>query len=341
MCASQAQAHFSNKKAIWGPAMTPDGHSAFPVYRDLGVSIVQMQLVWRFVALKRPRHASNPNDPAYHWPADIGNTVRQAKRYHMRVLLMVLGTPAWANGGKAENVAPRQTRDYTDFVTAASRHYRSVHMWMIWGETNRRVVFQQAPASPTARHLNAAQRAAPHRYSVLLDAAYGALKRVSRRNLVIGGNTFTTGEIRTGLWVQNMRLPNGKPPRMDLYGHNPFSFRRPSLSNPPSPQGEVDFSDLGRLSRLVDRNLAARHKHLKLFLSEWTIPTAPGDTEFNFWVEPGVAAQWINSAWGIVHRSSFIYALGWIHLADDATTTGGLLDSQGNPKPTYGAFKAG
>ena len=34
----------------------------------------------------------------------------------------------------------------------------------------------------------------------------------------------------------------------------------------PSPGGAFDFSDLGRLSRLVDRNLAPGRHRIKLFL---------------------------------------------------------------------------
>src|SRR5204862_7707587 len=134
-----------------------------------------------------------------------------------------------------------------------------------------------------------------------------------------------------------MRLPNAKPPRMDLYGHNPFSFRTPSLANPPGIQGTVDFSDLGRLSRLVDRNLArSRGQHIRLFLSEFTIPTGP-DSEFNFYTDLGVQASWIRAAWRIVHRWSRIYALGWIHVYDEPPggSMGGLLTAQGQRKPGY------
>ena len=75
-------------------------------------------------------------------------------------------------------------------------------------------------------------RRGPHRYARILDASYGALKRVSRKNLVIGGNTFTTGDISVLNWIKNLKLPNGKPPRMDMYGHNPFNNRPPVLHGP-------------------------------------------------------------------------------------------------------------
>lgn len=218
-------------------------------------------------------------------------------------------------------------------------------MWMIWGEPDRQHNFALSRRVPgRARRLTAAQARAPHVYARLLDASYGALKSVSERNLVIGGDTYTWGDIPVRLWIENLRLPNGRPPRMDLYGHNPFSYRDPNLSNPPSPAGAYDFSDLRRLSRLVDRNLATGNHRIKLFLSEWTIPTSPLDSEFPFYVTPRVQARWIRDAWRIVRSSRFIYALGWIHVYDDPPgrgSSGGLFDYRGRPKPGYYAFKNG
>jgi hypothetical protein len=340
--ASSALAARSDEKAFWGP-LTANGAPEFAVYHDLGVGIFQTDLDWATVAPTRPRNPRSPSDPAYHWTADINFAIRQAARYHMRILLQVSQTPGWANRGRAANYPPLHVGDLADFVTAAARRYPSVHLWMIWGEPDRKPNFASlVPASPTARTLTRAQAAAPHLYAQMLDASYGAVKRVSPSNLVIGGNTYTTGDIPTRLWIENLRLPNGRPPRMDLYGHNPFCFRDPNLANPPSPDGEVDFSDLGRLSRLVDSNLASPHQHIRLFLSEWMIPTGP-DSELNFYTTRAVQARWIRDAWRIVRSSPFIYALGWIHLYDDPPggSMSGLLDDRGRPKPGYYAFKAG
>jgi hypothetical protein len=263
----------------------------------------------------------------------------------MRVVFLVTATPSWANGGRGENYPPTRVGALAQFLTAASRRYPSVHLWMIWGEPDRRANFALVRRVPGRAHkLTPSEAKAPHVYAQMLDASYGALKGVSKRNLVIGGDTYSWGDIPVRLWIENLRLPNGRPPRMDFYGHNPFCYRDPNLSNPPSPHGTFDFSDLARLSRLVNSNLATRGHSIRLFLSEWTIPTSPLDSEFNFYVTLRVEAQWIRDAWRIVRSSPFIYALGWIHFQDDPPgkgSSGGLLDYRGHPKPAYYAFKDG
>jgi len=217
-----------------------------------------------------------------------------------------------------------------------------VHLWMIWGEPSRSHNFR--PLTPARPYfpLDAHQRIAPHLYARLLDAAYGALKSVSPANLVIGGMTDAAASISTVQWIENMRLPNGSPPRLDLYGHNPFSIRAPNLANPPSPAQQIDFSDLGRLAELVDRNLGRpENPQPGLFLSEWTIPTAP-DREFNFYVEPRVQALWISDALRIASQTPYIYAVGWIHLYDELPNfAGGLIQADGRKKLGYFAWRTG
>jgi hypothetical protein len=328
-------------KAIWGPGVER-GTSHFPVYRDLGIRIYEDKLVWSQIASTKPRHPADPHDPAYRWPVEVDQAVREARRYHMKVALQIIGAPRWANGGKPSNWAPKSAYDYARFATAAARRYGSVHLWMIWGEPSRSHNFNPLIKAPRFAHLNPLQQVAPHLYARLVDAAYGALKAVSRANLVIGGMTYTTGEISPQQWIENLKLPDGKPPRMDMYGHNPFSYRDPDLASPPSAEQNVDFSDLGRFSQLVNRYLGRPlRKRLKLFISEWTVPTAI-DQEFNFYVDPSVQARWIADSLRIGRQLRSIYAIGWIHLYDEPPVTyGGLLTAGGTKKPGYFAWKQG
>src|SRR5918992_1415487 len=83
LSAPPAEARYSKKKAIWGPTQV-NGVSQFPIYRDLGVSIYQMQLHWHAVAPTRPRRPSDPTDPAYKWPAEVDFAIREGRRHGIR-----------------------------------------------------------------------------------------------------------------------------------------------------------------------------------------------------------------------------------------------------------------
>ena len=199
------------------------------------------------------------------------------------------------------------------------------------------------------RPLTAAMKQAPHTYAAILDDSYAALKGVSARNLVIGGGTFTTGDISALNWLKNLRLADGQRPRMDLYGHNPFTNRMPDFRNPPLGNGFADFSDLKVLARWVDRYLGrgGRNRKLKLFLAEFTAPTDHPNFEFNFHVTRAVQAKWATAAYRIADRWSRIYALGWFSLYDDPPrpdglqVNRGLITDGGQRKPSYYAYRKG
>jgi len=339
--AAATGAQASDLKAMWGPGIH-EGVSRFPIYRDLGIKLYEDAIPWASVALRRPRHPTDPKDPAYVWPAEVTQAVAEARRYHIQVALQIVGAPMWANGGKPWNWAPIHAEDYANFAVAAAKRYPSVHLWMVWGEPSRGHNFEPLTPAKRSVKLDAQQQVAPHIYARILDAAYGALKSVSRSNLVIGGMTSTTGDISPQQWIENLRLPSGKPPRLDMYGHNPFSYRDPNLANPPSKEQNIDFSDLGRLSKLVDRYLGRPgNPEPKLFISEWTVPTKI-DLEFNFYVEPPIQAKWITDGLHLAESLPSIYAVGWIHLYDEPPTSyGGLLETDGAQKPGYAAWKAG
>lgn len=324
-------------KAIWGQVYR-NGVNQFPMYHQLGARIFEADLDWAQIAPTRPHQASNPNDRAYQWPVEIQQAITQAKRFHMSVLLQIIFAPRWTNRGRGPSYPPVNPADYAAFARAAARKYPSVHLWMVWGEPTRIPNFAITKRVIPGHTLTRADLAAPHLYARILDAAYGAFKQVSHRNLVIGGCTYTTGDIDTQDWLENLRLPNGRRPRMDMYAHNPFTTEDPSFSDPLSPFGDVQFSDLHELAGWIDRYL---RRGMPIFLSEFTIPTAPDD-EFNFFVDPPVAAKWITDALRLSRQWHRIYALGWIHVYDDLpTTAGGLLTANGKRKRSFTAFEHG
>ena len=341
--AGAAGADVTRKKAMWGP-LDHLGVPQMPVYADLGVGIYQMPLFWSAVAPTRPANPRDPQDPAYRWPDTIDRAIREGRSYGIKVSLMVMFSPRWANGGRAQRWAPTDARDFADFVEAASRRYPEVRHWLIWGEPSKAHNFQ--PLKPDrGREVTGSGLRGPRRYAQILDASYARLKRVSRRNLVIGGNTFTIGTIAPLRYIRALRLPNGRPPRMDLYGHNPFSLRKPDLRAPPLRDGYADFNDLDQLARVLDRNL--RRKRIRIFISEFTLPTDHANYEFNFYVDRKTQADWISRALRITRSWNRIYTFGYLGLVDDPEQPNGdqvergLIQRDGVRKPAYDAFARG
>ena len=348
LAAPAACAATSTKKGIWGPVRI-DGVSQFPTYKGLGVGVYNVSLSWADVAGRRPMHARDPADPAYRWPANLDDAVAEAQRYGIRLAVVVMRTPPWANGGRAWNWAPKRAQDYADFMYAAVKRYPSVRYWIVWGEPTRKPNFLPLPDNaPTAKRLTRAQARGPRKYAQILDAAYGAIKRANPRTRVVGGNSFTSGDISPWNWIRNLRLPSGRPPRMDLYGHNPFGTREPDLSEGPIRAGFADICDLDDLARWIDRNLGRtpRGGRIDLWLGEYTVPTAP--SEFAFWANERTQARFLKSALRLTRRWRRIETLNWLKLIDGPVnpenglrTAYGLLREDGSRKPSYYAYKNG
>jgi hypothetical protein len=152
-------------------------------------------------------------------------------------------------------------------------------------------------------------------------------------------------------FIKTIKLPNGKRPRMDMWGHNPFTKRKPDLRKKPLPYGYADFSDLDTLARWLDRWQRRRNGRLPIYISEFTAPTDHANYEFDFWVTKKTQADWLKAALRITRRWKRIYTFGWIHLYDQPPrgangkhgneVHGGLFDWRGRRKPSFYAYKRG
>lgn len=136
----------SLKKAIWGPVMV-DGKSQFPIYRDLGVGICQKTLNWNEVAPTRPAHPRDPADAEYQWPAELDLAISEGRKYGIRVLVQVLYSPRWANGGRAKEWAPRRA---TTRTSSRQRPGATARSGIGWCRGSRAVRRTSCPCLATA-----------------------------------------------------------------------------------------------------------------------------------------------------------------------------------------------
>jgi hypothetical protein len=310
----------------------------------------------------RPANPRNPDDPAYRWSSEYDFAVAQAAARGMKVAFLVKGSPPWANGGKPWNFAPSPTA-YADFVYAAAKKFPSVHIWQVWGEPTRENNFM--PQGATGAGI----------YAQLLDNSYFVLKSLSASNIVIGGSTFFGGFTRAPLWIKYLRLPNGRPPHMDWYGHNPFEKRFPNIKAKPIKLFR-GLSDLDTLWKEVkthyqrkvrikkrkecrNKRFAKRHQKrcfkrkwiyktghpTKLWLSEWSIQTDHSSYVFPYFVSRSDQVRYLNAAFALARRLPYVQGMGWYQLIDYPPTaannpTWGLMEYDGDRKPVFGAYKS-
>jgi len=317
------------EKAIWGPTKLAGGGSSFPLYRDLGVDTWQFTLDWPSVAPTRPARPQDPSDPAYRWPAGLDAAVSEAGANGINVALLAIYSPRWANGGRPPVWAP-STAAYSDFLVAAARRYPAVRRWMIWSEPNKADRLQpNSPTGPTGART----------YAPLLDAAYSALKSITHSNIVIGGMTWTGGEVKPKPFLDDMRLPNGRRPRLDWFGHNPFPFRFPDIREEAISEGYRDISDLD----LFTREVRQAYPRTRLWLSEFTVQSDKPSRDFELVVSRAEQARWLTASYRIADELPSVAGLGWLGLLDEREGPGsanfGLLTAGGAHKPSFFAFR--
>jgi hypothetical protein len=331
-------------KAIWGPYELPAGNaacptpkapcSAFPTYKQLGVDVFQFQIHWDEVAPTRPANPRDPNDPAYHW-GEADTIVQQAAEYGIGLAALIQRAPGWANGGRSPIWAPTTPKSFADFAYAASKRYPSVRRWMIWGEPSRKENFLPMKEDDPR---------GPEIYAAILDRTYGVLKEASRSNKVIGGMTLNGGTVMPPQFLKYLKLKNGRPPRMDYWGDNPFDARYPHLADDPIGRFR-GFNDIDTLHEEIARTYKRGHRKVpKLWLSEWTIVSdRPLQLFSGFFVSRRNQAQRLSAAYEIASRTPYVAALGWFTLLDQTPGEGdarwGLMQADGVPKPAFAAYQ--
>ena len=242
----------------WGPGTLDQ---RLRTLERLGVPLVRFTLRWNEIAPRRPRDAASPRDRAYDWRR-TDRVLRGLRRHGLTPVLTLVGTPAWANGGRAPRYAPPRPRDFRRFATAAARRYPWVRYWLIWNEPNKRLWLRPTKASIYVRHL--------------LNPGYEGIHAVLPRARVGGGATgpkAAAGGVSPTAWVRAMWAAGAK---FDAYAHHPY----PSTpSETPSSGGckncpWITMATLPKLLILVKRHFGSK----PIWLTEYGYQTNPPDT---------------------------------------------------------------
>jgi Cellulase (glycosyl hydrolase family 5) len=284
-----------------------------------GATVMRLLVHWNQTAPRRPAVPSDPFDPAYNFN-DLDDAIRTAQEEDMEVLLSLVGTPRWANGGKASNVMPRRVSDFTAFAKAiASRYsgrydgYPFVRFWSIWNEPNLQLFL--APQFDRQ-----GRSVAPANYARLYAAGRQGIKSGNPRGLVAIGETSARGTDNPG-GVRPVHSPGRfleavarANPRLafDAWAHHPYPFT-PNLK--PTQKVRWPNVTLGSLPEL-EANLARlfKRKSVPIWVTEYGHETRPQDA---FGVPYSRQADYLRQAIGLARTYPFVTMFIWFVYQDD------------------------
>src|SRR4029453_16817835 len=92
----------------------------------LGVNLVRFTIRWDEVERRQGRLNWGRTD----------QVLRGLNNRRIQVVAALVGTPAWANGGRPPRFAPPSGKDFATFAAAAADRYPFVRYWLIWNEPN-------------------------------------------------------------------------------------------------------------------------------------------------------------------------------------------------------------
>jgi hypothetical protein len=290
----------------------------------LGVDVVRFTVRWNRIASKRPQSPREHGDRAYDWD-ETDAVLRGLRRHGIDALITLVGTPGWANGGRAANWAPTSNRSFANFAYAAAKRYPWVRHWTIWNEPNRSTWLRPTTARTYVEKL--------------LNPAYAQLHAVIDRVQVGGGVTAPragSAGVSPVAWIRAMADAGA---RLDAYAHHPYPGR-PNLETPWSPAcascSTITMADLERLDVEVKRAFGPK----RIWLTEYGYQTNPPDIFLG--VEPETQARYTVSAALRAYLAARVDMLVFFLVRDDTADEGwqsGLLTAAGERKPAYGAFR--
>jgi hypothetical protein len=329
---------------------------AFPQLKALHAQVLRVNLRWGgaplAVATRRPEDAADPADPAYSW-GPFDETVKRAAEANIKVIATIVGTPPWANGGKARYFPPKNFGDLRAFATAAAKRYSgdyvppfaedplpAVRYWLAWNEPNNPVFIRPQWKKQGKRYVVASAGI----YAKICNAVFAGVHstKLNGEKVVCGataprGNNRARGTRPSVSPLVFLNALKKAHARFDVYAHHPY-YSGPSEtpSTPPKAPTAVTLGNIGTLLRLLQKLYPGKH----LWITEYGYQTKPPDRIFG--VSYAKQAKYMAQAVAIVRKNPRIDVLVWFLLRDDRRVANGwqsgVVTVGGKKKPAYKTF---
>ena len=349
---------------------------AFPLLQQLRAKAVRANLYWggpAGVARRKPARATDPSDPAYDW-FKYDRMVTEAARRNMRVVFAIVGTPRWANRGKAPNRAPLKARDLRNFAQAAATRYSgsfapinpnqtegadqqldplpAVRHWLAWNEPNNPVfLYPQFIRLKKGVYL----RQSAKNYARICNAIVGGVRAAGRlrgEKIACGvtaprGNNNPKAKRQSSspiAFVRQMKRFGAKG--FDAFAHHPYYGHpretptyKPRLNRGPKiVGGPVLLGNINDLTREVTRLWGRK----PIWITEYGYQTKP---DRHYAVSNQQQARYLREAFSIARKNPRIDMMLWFLIRDQRKTRafdgwqGGLTTLSGKRKPAFRAFQ--
>jgi hypothetical protein len=328
--------------------------STFPVLSSLDVQVVRITLAWGGrggVANSRPAEPTDPNDAAYRWSAYDG-VIEAADAAGIRVLLTIVGTPSWANGGQGPQHPPSSATTLRQFAYAAARRYSGtmldtqtgrilprVDMWLAWNEPNNPVFLQPQFTRVDGKWRMASAAAYAHICNAIYDGVHaaGGPEQVACGATAPRGYNDPTASRQSVSPLAFVRAVKKMGLRtFDAWAHHPY-YGNPSQTPATRKVGSHTVG-LGNIDSLVSQ-LTRLYGAKPLWITEYGYQTRPPDAFFGVsWTKQ---AEYLREAYEIARANPRIDLFTWFLLDDSASLDGwqsGLRTASHREKPAFTAF---
>jgi hypothetical protein len=331
----------------------------FPILHNLRAQVVRVTLWWGGpigVAKTQPKNPTNPADPAYNWDA-YDRAVQDAAKYKIKVLFSIVGTPAWANGGRAARYAPTRPVALQNFATAAAKRYSgtfepttdepalpAVRLWLAWNEPNNPVFLAPQYRKVSGRWFPQSA----YSYVRICNAIYNGVHSVQHSAAKVAcGATDPRGNnqprsrrasISPLAFLRSVKKYGLR--RFDAWAHHPYA---PRASLTPSSKPNVNDKStviLGNIGVLT-KELSRLYGKKPLWITEYGYQTRPPDRTFG--VAWKTQARYLAQAYSIARNNPRIQMMIWFLVKDESRLAGwqsGFFTTAGKRKPSYYTFRA-
>jgi Glycosyl hydrolase catalytic core len=331
--------------------------TTFPLLRTLRTEAVRVNLYWSDVARRKPLAPANPDDKAYNWEG-YDRMVEYAQRYRVKVVFAVVGTPRWANGGKARTYAPKKALDLRNFAYAAAKRYSgsfvpesdtsenakplpAVRYWLAWNEPNNPVFLR-----PQYKRVAAGWRVeSAYQYARICNAIQAGIRAtiLSGEKIACGvtaprGNNSpqsSRASVSPLAFLRAMKRFGAKG--FDAYAHHPYYGSR---SETPSTRPKAETAvTLGNIDDLIGE-LTRLYGKKRLWITEYGYQTTPQDKYFG--VSYSKQASYLKQAFAIARKNPRIDMMLWFLIRDQQAVRywqSGFYTHGRKAKPALSAFR--